>query len=56
MTEAFGVVALVALSPLIVIQTMGLVYNIRLKKIAAGVGVMSAEEAGRIIVYPEVDY
>lgn len=56
MTDAFGVVALVALSPLIVIQTMGLVYNIRLKKIAAGVGVVSAEEAGRIIVYPEADY
>ena len=56
MAEAFGVVALVALSPLIVIQGLGLVYNIRLKKLAAGVGVMSAEEAGRIVVYPEVDY
>ncbi|MDR3355688.1 MAG: DUF1538 domain-containing protein [Spirochaetaceae bacterium] len=56
MTEAFGVVALVALAPLIVIQAMGLMYNIRLKKIAAGAGVVSAEEAGRIIVYPEVGY
>ncbi|MDR2342948.1 MAG: DUF1538 domain-containing protein [Spirochaetaceae bacterium] len=56
MTEAFGVVALVALAPLIVIQSMGLVYNIRLKKLAAGLGVMSPEEVGRIIVYPEVNY
>jgi hypothetical protein len=56
MTEAFGVVALVALAPLIVIQSVGLIYNIRLKKLAAGVGVMGVEEAGRIIIYPEVDY
>jgi hypothetical protein len=56
MTDAFGVVALVALAPLIVIQAMGLIYNIRAKKIAAGVGVVSAEDAGRIIIYPEGDY
>lgn len=31
-TDAFGVVALVALAPLIAIQMMGLVYNIKLKK------------------------
>ncbi|MDR2097651.1 MAG: DUF1538 domain-containing protein [Spirochaetaceae bacterium] len=56
MTDAFGVVALVAMAPLIVIQTMGLVYTIRLKKMAAGASVISAEEAGRIIIYPEADY
>jgi hypothetical protein len=56
MKEAFGVVALVALAPLIVIQSVGLIYNIRLKKLASGVGVMGVEEAGRIIIYPEVDY
>ena len=31
-TDAFGVVALVALAPLIVIQIMGAVYNYKLKK------------------------
>jgi hypothetical protein len=53
MTEAFGVVALVALAPLIVIQSMGLMYKIRLTSAAAGKAVMSAEEAGRIVVYAE---
>ncbi len=33
MTDAFGVVALVALTPLIAIQIMGLIYNIKLKKL-----------------------
>ncbi|MDR2803391.1 MAG: DUF1538 domain-containing protein [Treponema sp.] len=56
MTDAFGVVSLVALAPLIMIQMMGLIYNIRLKKIAAGAGITGAEEAGKIIIYPEVDY
>jgi hypothetical protein len=56
MTDAFGVVSLVALSPLIVIQTMGLAYNIRLKKAKMLTGAISAEEAGRIIIYPEADY
>ncbi|MDR0663347.1 MAG: DUF1538 domain-containing protein [Spirochaetaceae bacterium] len=56
MTQAFGVVALVALTPLVVIQIMGLVYKIRLKKVALAAGEMTAEKAGRIIIYPEVDY
>ncbi|MDR0383179.1 MAG: DUF1538 domain-containing protein, partial [Spirochaetaceae bacterium] len=56
MRDAFGVVALVALSPLIMIQGVGLIYNIKLKKAATGVGALRAEEAGRIIIYPEVDY
>ena len=33
MTDAFGVVALVALTPLIAIQVMGILYNIKLSKI-----------------------
>ena len=32
MTDAFGVVALVALTPLIAIQIMGLVYQVRIKR------------------------
>lgn len=32
MTDAFGVVALVALTPLIAIQIMGMVYQYKLKK------------------------
>ena len=31
-TDAFGVVAMVAMTPLIAIQILGLVYKIRLKK------------------------
>jgi hypothetical protein len=56
MTQAFGVVALVALAPLIVIQIMGLVYNIRLKRSAAGAGIHGAADTGEIIIYPEADY
>jgi hypothetical protein len=56
MTQAFGVVAFVALAPLIVIQIMGLAYNMRVKKSAAGIGLLDAEDAGKIIVYPEADY
>ncbi|MDR1363922.1 MAG: DUF1538 domain-containing protein [Spirochaetaceae bacterium] len=56
MTQAFGVVAFVALAPLIVIQVMGLVYNIRLKKSAAEAGLLGEESAGKIIIYPEADY
>lgn len=32
MTDAFGAVALVALTPLIAIQIMGLVYNYKMRK------------------------
>ena len=32
MTDAFGVVALVALTPLIAVQMMGIVYQYKLKK------------------------
>ncbi|MDR2659577.1 MAG: DUF1538 domain-containing protein [Spirochaetaceae bacterium] len=56
MKDAFGVVALVALTPLVVIQLMGLASKIKMKKTAAGAGPMDAKAAGKIIVYPEVDY
>ena len=36
MTDAFGVVALVALTPLIAIQTMGLVYQYKQNRLLAG--------------------
>ena len=36
MTDAFGVVALVALTPLIAIQIMGLVYQYKQNRLLAG--------------------
>lgn len=35
MTDAFGLVAMVAMTPLITIQALGLLYNAKLKKVAA---------------------
>ena len=37
MTDAFGIVAMVAMTPLIAIQILGLVYKIRLKKSEAAI-------------------
>jgi hypothetical protein len=62
MNDAFGIVAMVAMTPLIIIQLMGLVYNLKQKKAAAvqderragTIGVISAEEAGDITVYGEL--
>jgi hypothetical protein len=62
MTEAFGIVAMVAMTPLIIIQLMGMVYSRRLKQSAgvqieqqAGtIGSLTAAEAGHITVYQEV--
>ncbi|MDE5597565.1 MAG: DUF1538 domain-containing protein, partial [Lachnospiraceae bacterium] len=45
MTDAFGVVALVALTPLIAIQIMGMVYQYKLKK--------ADEMAMRVEVFPD---
>jgi hypothetical protein len=64
MNDAFGIVAMVAMTPLIIIQLMGLVYNLKQKKSAAvqdeqradTIGVISAEEAGQITVYEEAAY
>jgi hypothetical protein len=58
MTDAFGIVAMVAMTPLIIIQIMGLLYVRRTKKAAAMEAVkpaeaISAEEAGAIIEFEE---
>jgi hypothetical protein len=61
MNDAFGIVAMVAMTPLIIIQLMGLLYNLKQKKAAAvqderragTIGVISTEEAGHITVYEE---
>ncbi|GMO15742.1 MAG: DUF1538 domain-containing protein [Termitinemataceae bacterium] len=51
MKDAFGVVALVAMSPLIVIQIMGLVYRVKTAKARPLDHILTAEEAGEIIIY-----
>jgi hypothetical protein len=61
MTHAFGIVATVAMTPLIIIQLMGLIYSLKQKKSAAiqieqragTIGGLSAEEAGDITVFEE---
>jgi hypothetical protein len=59
MTDAFGIVAIVAMTPLIIIQIMGLLYVRRAKKAAAAVHaeapaeIISPEEAGEIIEFEE---
>lgn len=56
MTDAFGVVAMVAMTPLIAIQIMGLVYGIKSKKAeAAEAAGISAEEDDAIIEYEGKD-
>jgi hypothetical protein len=59
MDDAFGIVAMVAMTPLVVVQLLGLVYVRRTKKAAAiqaekPVEEISAEEAGEIIEFEEV--
>jgi hypothetical protein len=61
MIHAFGIVATVALTPLIIIQFMGLIYRVKQKKSeaiqieqrAGTIGGLSAEEAGDITVFEE---
>jgi hypothetical protein len=61
MSYAFGIVATVALTPLIIIQIMGLIYRLKHEKSAAiqieqragTIGGLSAEEAGAITVFEE---
>jgi hypothetical protein len=61
MLHAFGIVATVAMTPLIIIQLMGLVYSLKQKKSAAiqterragTIGGVSAEEAGHITIFGE---
>ena len=56
MTDAFGVVALVALTPLIAIQIMGLVYNYKKGKISKSIVVNAAmlRESDDIVDFEEV--
>jgi hypothetical protein len=57
MTDAFGIVAMVAMAPLIVIQFMGLMYGRRMKTSAEQtekvLETISEENAGEIIVFEE---
>ena len=56
MTDAFGAVALVALTPLIAIQIMGIAYQIRLNKMRKGAidEVVLPEDSDEIILIEEV--
>ena len=56
MSNAFGVVALVALTPLIAIQTMGIVYKIKSNKIIkpAVVHTGLTDDCDEIIDFEEV--
>jgi hypothetical protein len=56
MTDAFGIVAMVAMTPLIVIQMMGLVYLLRTRQAAAlaEAQAISAASAGEIIDYGDI--
>jgi hypothetical protein len=57
MTDAFGIVAMVAMTPLIIIQLLGLVYSHKMKAAAtpveSGVPVLSPEEMGAITLFDE---
>jgi hypothetical protein len=58
MEDAFGIVAMVAMTPLVVVQLLGLIYGRQTKKAAAvqaeaPVEPISAEEAGEIIEFEE---
>jgi hypothetical protein len=58
MTDAFGIVAMVAMTPLIIIQILGLVYGHRMKATAepaeAEMTVIDPEELGAITLFDEV--
>jgi hypothetical protein len=63
MIDAFGIVAMVAMTPLIVIQLMGLIYSLKQREAAsaqdekaAALGSITPEEAGHITVFEEILY
>jgi hypothetical protein len=58
MTDAFGVVALVALTPLIAVQIMGLAYNFKIKKLEKNVSpdLLIPEDSDNIIEIGEELY
>ena len=54
LTDAFGVVAMVAMTPLITIQLLGLLYQHKLRRTAAGeVQIQTLELVSDIIDYDE---
>jgi hypothetical protein len=56
MTDAFGIVAMVAMTPLIIIQLLGLVYSHKMKASVvaeADMPVLSPEELGAITLFDE---
>ncbi|MDR2069631.1 MAG: DUF1538 domain-containing protein, partial [Spirochaetaceae bacterium] len=56
MTDAFGIVAMVAMTPLIIIQLMGLVYGAKLKAsrpVEGEIPVFSPEELGAVTLFEE---
>jgi hypothetical protein len=61
MIDAFGIVAMVAMTPLIIIQIMGLIYSLKQKEATAAeieqrtrvMGAVTYEEAGHITVFEE---
>jgi hypothetical protein len=62
MTDAFGIVAMVAMTPLIIIQLMGVLFVLRTKRAAearaieqaATLGDLTPEEAGAIIEFDDI--
>jgi hypothetical protein len=56
MTDAFGIVAMVAMTPLIIIQLMGLVYGAKMKAVRPAeeaIPVGSPEELGAVTLFEE---
>ena len=53
LTDAFGIVAMVAMTPLVTIQVMGLYYKLKTKndaaRLAGGLGQAAAEDEEEII-------
>jgi hypothetical protein len=56
MTDAFGIVAMVAMTPLIIIQLLGLVYGQKMKEATSEEAalILSTEELGAITLFDEV--
>ncbi len=54
LTDAFGVVAMVAMTPLITVQLMGLLYKKKMARMAEDAAKENAEDADDIIDYEEI--
>ena len=55
MTDAFGIVAMVAMTPLVTIQILGLLYNIKLKNTKAETIALDDLETDEVIDFDELD-